>query len=149
MDSRYRLEEVNKSLRDAKVQIWNSSSAISSSREGNQPSARVKYTLRDGDLYLGNEIATVENVKQMFESDIFLQCQDAAVLAKIIGKVLKEEKTFLGTEAQVRDFIPRFQNFMDSLNYVSPAFKNASKLNIEEGNLDLWVLKNHELRRIP
>ena len=48
-----------------------------------------------------------------------------------MGKILKEEKTYLSTRDEIEKFKPRFQNFMDSLNYLAPAYKNISKLDCE------------------
>ncbi|CAG5106775.1 Oidioi.mRNA.OKI2018_I69.chr1.g2995.t1.cds [Oikopleura dioica] len=142
MSSVYDINEVNKILRDSRVQIWNTTAALSASRTGQHPRDRSKYTLADAEFHLRNEIANVESVQQFLDTDVSNQFQDMAVVAEVIANILKNEKAYLETEAQVAEFIPRFQNFMGSMNYFAPAIKNVTKLNIEEGESSDIVGRN-------
>ena len=137
----------NKIFYDCKIQLWNNRSALDATRNGTSTSSRAKYTLSDQVNFAG-ETATNENVKKLLTIDVHAQClgnhfklylfhlnKDTRNVALVIAKILKEERTLLITREQVTEFIPRFQNFMDSLNYVAPAYKNLSKLDCQGKSL--------------
>merc|ERR1711980_33108 len=109
--------EVNKILKDSKIQLWNSRSALSASRNGTSTQDRDKFTLHD-QLNLEGQIATNGTVKNVLRSDVYSQCFDTSHVMKVMGKILKEEKSYLSTRDEIEKFKPRFQNFMDSLNYL-------------------------------
>ena len=144
--------EPNKIFKDSKIQLMNNASTLAAVRDGTSPSRRNKYTLDDQVNFAG-ETATNRNVRQLLNTEVRAQCignnrkkninllnKDTKNIAMLIARILKEEQTLLSTRQQVTEFIPRFQNFMDSLNYVAPAYKNLSKLDCQ--GINLIYLKN-------
>jgi len=130
MSGEYYDYESNKIYKDSKIQLWNNKSALDATRSGISTTSRAKYTLSDQVNFAG-ETATNKKVRELLNVDVHAQCLDTKNVALVIAKILKEEGSLLSTREQVNEFIPRFQNFMDSLNYVAPAYKNLSKLDCQ------------------